>query len=175
VFRFFPAQAEGDSILLYAETFTFPRQAAGEQLCLADFVAPRQDGRTDYVALFVVTCGEGVLELSARWREAGQYFKSHALQSLAIESAEALAELLHERIRSLWKIPSSAGLRVSFGYPACPALEDQAKLFRLLEPERHIGVRLSEGFMMSPEASVSALVFHHPNARYFAAEPAAIS
>ncbi|MBI5242819.1 MAG: methionine synthase [Elusimicrobia bacterium] len=196
VFRFYPAQAEGDSILIYdcsppsgapVETFTFPRQAGGDRLCLADFVAPRAQGRMDYVALFAATCGAGVRELSERWRTAGDYFKSHALQSLAIESAEALAELLHERIRSLWGIPDLVGLtlkessqarcrglRFSFGYPACPAIDDQVKLFRLLEPERNIGVRLSEGFMMDPEASVSALVFHHPEARYFSVGAARI-
>ena len=99
---------------------------------------------------------------------------------MAIESAEAFAELLHDRLRSMWGIPDPVGmtlrekfqaryrgLRVSFGYPACPALEDQRQLFTLLEPQRHIGVVLTEGLMMEPEASVSALVFHHPQARYF--------
>ncbi|MBI4056605.1 MAG: methionine synthase, partial [Elusimicrobia bacterium] len=121
-----------------------------------------------------------IMEHSAQLREKGEYFKSHALQSLAIESAEAFAELLHEKIRQMWGIPDPSsmtlrekfqaryrGLRVSFGYPACPNLEDQAKLFKLLQPEKNIGVQLTEGFMMEPEASVSALVFHHPEAHYF--------
>ena len=194
VFRFFPAQSEGDKVFLYrspsdstpAETFSFPRQPAGERLCLADFVSPKSLGRMDYAALFVVTCGEGVRELSEQWREAGEYFKSHAFQAVAIEGAEGFAELLHEKLRAMWGIADPAGLtlkekfqahyrglRVSFGYPACPNLEDQAKLFRLLEPERAAGVRLTEGFMMEPEASVSALVLHHPEARYFSAGQAA--
>jgi 5-methyltetrahydrofolate--homocysteine methyltransferase len=190
VWRFFAADAEGNRLRLYgspddrdaAATFDFPRQTAGEGLCLSDFVLPATGGRRDYVALFVVTCGDGVLELSREWRERGDYLKSHALQSIAIESAEAFAELLHERIRAMWGFPDPAGLslsekfqakyrglRVSFGYPACPNLEDQRPLFRLLTPES-IGVRLTENCMMEPEASVSALVFHHPEARYFAVE-----
>jgi 5-methyltetrahydrofolate--homocysteine methyltransferase len=187
VFRFFAARADGDTIRLYAspdddkplESFTFPRQPGGERLCLADFVLPKDMG-VDYVAMFVVTCGAGVMEQAAAWRNSGEYFKSHALQALAIESAEGFAELLHERLRQMWGIADPPtmtlkekfqaryrGLRVSFGYPACPNLEDQAKLFRLLEPQKNAGVQLTEGYMMEPEASVSALVFHHPEAHYF--------
>jgi 5-methyltetrahydrofolate--homocysteine methyltransferase len=183
VWRFFAADSQGDRLRLFetpesdrpAAVFEFPRQAGGERLSLADFVRPEGD----YVALFVVTCGQGVLELSREWREKGDYIRSHALQSIAIESAEAFAELLHERLRAMWGFPDPAsltlsdkfqakyrGLRISFGYPACPNLEDQATLFALLKPET-IGVRLTENFMMEPEASVSALVFHHPEARYF--------
>lgn len=159
--------------------FTFPRQTGGEGLCLADFVRPASTGKRDFVGFFVVTCGQGILDLSRQWREKGDYLKSHAVQSIAIESAEAFAELLHERLRAMWGFPDAPtmslsdkfqtkyrGLRVSFGYPACPALEDQAKLFQLLKPES-IGVTLTENFMMEPEATVSALVFHHPQARYF--------
>ena len=197
VYRFFAAQAEGDSLLLYespqAKTpfsrFDFPRQPGGDRLCLSDYLAPRDSGRMDFVALFVVTCGAGIRELSDRYRDAGSYFKSHALQAIAIESAEGFAELLHERIRAMWGIKDDAslalkdkfqaryrGLRVSFGYPACPNLEDQAKLFALLSPEKNAGVTLTEGFMMDPEASVSALVFHHPQAKYFSVgAPAALS
>jgi 5-methyltetrahydrofolate--homocysteine methyltransferase len=119
------------------------------------------------------------MDLSREWREKGDYLKSHALQSIAIESAEAFAELLHERLSAMWGFPDTPnltlsdrfqaryrGLRVSFGYPACPALEDQEKLFALLSPSS-IGVTLTENHMMEPEASVSALVFHNPHARYF--------
>jgi len=134
-----------------------------------------------YVALFAVTCGEGVRERAAAAKERGDYLRSHALQALAIESAEALAEWLHARLRTLWGFPDPSelsiadklkahyrGLRVSFGYPACPDLADQATLWRLLRPEE-VGIALTEGFMMDPEASVSALVFHHPAAKYFKA------
>ena len=107
--------------------------------------------------------------------------RSHALQALAIECAEAFAEMLHARLRTQWGFPDPAdlpmadklkaryrGIRVSFGYPACPELADQATLWRLLAPEQ-VGIRLTEGFMMDPEASVSAVVFHHPAAKYFKA------
>jgi len=145
-------------------------------------VREQGSGEKDYVALFAVTCGAGVRELSERWKEEGQYLRSHALQALAIESAEAFAEMLHARLRTQWGFPDPPGLdleqklkahyrgiRVSFGYPACPNLADQRILFDLLRPEQ-IGLGLTEGFMMDPEASVSALVFHHPEARYFKAE-----
>ncbi|TPW19088.1 MAG: 5-methyltetrahydrofolate--homocysteine methyltransferase [Elusimicrobia bacterium] len=191
VARFFPAVGDGDDLVLYdsprerreVERFRFPRQKGGARLCLADFARPKASGEADYVALFVVTCGEGIRDLSTRLREDGEYLKSHALQALAIECAEGFAELLHERLRSMWGIPDAPGLtvkekfqgryrgiRVSPGYPACPDLEDQAKFFRLLDPSA-IGVNLTEGFMMDPEASVSALVFNHPQARYFAVGP----
>jgi 5-methyltetrahydrofolate--homocysteine methyltransferase len=183
----FAADSSGDRLNLYESpkaakplaSFDFPRQPNGDRLCLSDYVRP-DNGERDFVAMFVVTCGQGIRELSDRYRDAGEYLKSHALQSIAIESAEGFAELLHERLRKMWGIgdPSAMtirekfqaqyrGLRVSFGYPACPNLEDQTTLFRLLQPESNIGVRLTEGFMMEPEASVSALVFHHPQARYF--------
>ena len=109
--------------------------------------------------------------------------RSHALGALALETAEAAAEWLHARLRSAWGIGDPPGLtrsdvfqaryrgrRYSFGYAACPNLEDQTKLFELLEPEKNIGVALTSGFMMDPEASVSALVFHHPDCAYFTAD-----
>jgi 5-methyltetrahydrofolate--homocysteine methyltransferase len=187
VYKFFPANSHGDEILIYnsagtevIEVFHFPRQAHGEGLCLSDFVAPQSSGKRDYVAMFTVTCGHGVRELSEQYKQDGQYPKSHTLQAIAIEGAEAFAELLHRRLREMWGFPDAAeltmrerfkaryrGVRVSFGYPACPRLEDQAKLFKLLQATETIGVDLTEGFMMEPEASVSALVFHHPQAKYF--------
>ncbi len=186
VYKFFPAQSDGNTLLVYnaagsqvVATFAFPRQLHGEGLCLSDFVVPQAAGRMDYIALFAVTCGGGIRELSEHYKQAGQYFVSHAVQALAIESAEGFAELLHRRLREMWGFADPAdmtmrdrfkaryrGVRVSFGYPACPRLEDQCILFRLLSPET-VGLQLTEGFMMEPEASVSALVFHHPQARYF--------
>jgi 5-methyltetrahydrofolate--homocysteine methyltransferase len=187
VYRFFPAQSSGDALVIYnsvgtevIETFLFPRQTHGERLCLSDFVAPRESGRMDYVAFFAVTCGEGVRALSEQYKQQGQYLQSHVLQALAIEGAEGFAELLHQRLREMWGFSDPQemtmrerfkaryrGVRVSFGYPACPRLEDQTKLFNLLQVTESIGVQLTEGFMMEPEASVSALVFHHPQAKYF--------
>ncbi|WP_067933887.1 methionine synthase [Alicyclobacillus kakegawensis] len=190
VYQFFPAQADGDAVHVYdpadpsqiLETFVFPRQAKPPYLCLADFLRPKDAGVMDYVALFSVTAGRGVRELAERWKETGDYLRSHALQALALELAEAFAERLHQVIRDRWGFPDAPemtmrerfvaryqGIRVSFGYPACPNLEDQVKLFRLIRPE-DIGVQLTDGFMMDPEASVSAMVFAHPEARYFNAE-----
>jgi 5-methyltetrahydrofolate--homocysteine methyltransferase len=186
LYRFYEAAAAGEDLVLFeagaeAARFHFPRQAGGERLCLADYVR-EQGGDRDYVALFAVTCGEGVRDLAERWKEEGRYLRSHALQALAIETAEAFAEMLHARLRTQWGFPDPPGLtlsdklkahyrgiRVSFGYPACPNLGDQRILFDLLRPSL-IGLGLTEGFMMDPEASVSALVFHHPEAKYFKAE-----
>jgi 5-methyltetrahydrofolate--homocysteine methyltransferase len=186
VYRWFRARAEGEMLRLLAPDgteaarFTFPRQRDGERLCLADYVRGDVD---DYVALFAVTCGRGVRERAQGWKEAGAYLRSHALQALAIECAEAFAEMLHARLRTLWGFPDPPelrvedklkaryrGVRVSFGYPACPELADQATLWRVLRPDAAIGVHLTDGFMMDPEASVSALVFHHPAAKYFKAD-----
>jgi 5-methyltetrahydrofolate--homocysteine methyltransferase len=185
VYRWYRARAAGETITLFdgagaeAARFTFPRQREGERLCLADFVRGDVD---DYVALFAVTCGEGVRARAAALKDRGEYLRSHALQALAIECAEGFAEMLHARLRTQWGFPDPPGtpmadllkaryrgLRVSFGYPACPDLADQAILWRLLRPEQ-IGIELTEGYMMDPEASVSALVFHHPAAKYFKAE-----
>ncbi len=185
VYRWYRARGTGDTITLFdgagaeAALFTFPRQRDGEQLCLADYARGDVD---DYVALFAVTCGEGVRARAQALKERGEYLKSHALQALAIECAEGLAEMLHARLRTQWGFPDPPGtpigdllkaryrgLRVSFGYPACPDLADQATLWRLLRPEQ-IGIQLTDGHMMDPEASVSALVFHHPSAKYFKAE-----
>jgi 5-methyltetrahydrofolate--homocysteine methyltransferase len=189
VWQFFEAEADGDMLHLFpagseeaAHTFRFRRQAGGDFLCLSDFVLPANGRERDHVALFVVTAGEGVREHSEKAKTAGYYFRSHGLQALAIEAAEGCAEWLHRRIREDWGFPDPAemtmaerftsryrGKRYSFGYPACPNLEDQEGIWKLLAPEE-IGVRLTEGFMMDPEASVSALAFHHPDCTYFSVE-----
>jgi len=188
VWQFFEAEAAGDSLQLFGpgesesvHTFRFPRQRQGDFLCLSDYVLPAQNGRRDHVALFVVTAGEGIRSRSEEAKNDGYYFKSHGLQALAIETAEGCAEWLHRRIREDWGFPDPPdltmaqrftsryrGKRYSFGYPACPSLEDQAAIWKLLKPEE-IGVQLTEGFMMDPEASVSALVFQHPDCSYFSA------
>lgn len=131
--------------------------------------------------LFVTTAGEGVRARAEEAKAKGEFLLAHAIQALAIESAEGAAEWLHRRIREDWGFPDSPtltmqerftsryrGKRYSFGYPACPNLDDQAGLWQLLRPEE-IGVQLTEGMMMEPEASVSALVFHHPDCAYFTA------
>ena len=187
VYQFFPAQSEGNRIYIYSpkdkrtiiEMFEFPRQPREPYLCLADYLKSTESGQIDYVGFFAVTAGKGIRELSQRWKESGEFLKSHAIQALALEIAEGLAELIHQVMRDRWGFPDDPdftmeqrfaakyqGQRYSFGYPACPNLEDQEKLFRLLHPEE-IGVHLTDGYMMEPEASVSAIVFAHPEARYF--------
>jgi 5-methyltetrahydrofolate--homocysteine methyltransferase len=197
-------QAQGDKLgkAEPVHTFHFHRQRKPDGLCLSDYVMPPIVGRAssspavsasdtqqplagssryvrDSVALFVVGAGTGIRQRSEEYKAKGEYLKSHALQALAIETAEGCAEWLHRRIREDWGFPDPAdmtmidrfttkyrGRRYSFGYPACPALEDQAGIWKLLKPEE-IGVQLTEGSMMDPEASVSALVFHHPDCAYF--------
>ncbi|HKD41564.1 MAG TPA: methionine synthase [Myxococcaceae bacterium] len=187
VFQFFRAAGDGNSLLVFdlktcelLVRFEFPRQEKEGGVCLADFVAPLRDGRPrDNLCMFVTTAGEGIRQLSESYKAAGDYLKMHAVQALALETAEAYAELLHAQLRSMWGFPDSPemtmlerfraeykGKRYSFGYPACPRLEDQTLLFQALRPQ-DIGVQLTDGCMMEPEASVSALVFHHPSAFYY--------
>ena len=187
MYRFFEAYSEGNSVNVLADgravaRFTFPRQATGERLCLADFVRPRGEGEPlDTVALLVTTAGEGIRKRADELKHEGEYLLCHALQAIAVEAAEGAAEWLHQVIRESWGFtdpPETTmmdrfqaryrGKRYSAGYPAWPELADQTTVFRLLDG-RKIGVELTEGFMMDPEASVSALVVHHPQARYFAA------
>ena len=186
VYRYFSAASEGNSIHIFADPanrsssakLNFDRQVKGEKLCLSDYLSPL-DGPADNMAMFLTTVGHKVREESARLKDSGEFLKSHILQALAIESAEAYAEWLHAYLRASWGHPDEPsttmmerfqakyrGKRYSFGYPACPRLEDQTLLFELLHPQE-IGVELTEGFMMDPESSVSAIVFHHPDAKYF--------
>jgi len=186
IYQFFPAQSDGNKVLIYnedqsaiIETFDFPRQPDEPYLCLADYLKTKESGQMDYVAFFTVTAGRGLRQVADYLKEQGRFLECHALQSLALESAEAFAELIHRQIRDRWGFPDPIGMtmkerfaakyvgqRYSFGYPACPDLEDQRKLFKLICPE-DIGVQLTDGCMMEPEASVSGIVFAHPQARYF--------
>lgn len=187
VYQFFPAQSEGNKIYIYdpeqqdkiIETFDFPRQETEPFLCLADFIKSVGSGVKDYVCFFAVTAGRGIREKADQFKQEGRFLESHALQALALESAEGFAELIHRQIRDRWGFPDPLdfsmqdrfachyqGQRFSYGYPACPEIEDQKKLFGLIQPEE-IGIQLTDGFMMEPEASVTAMVFAHPEARYF--------
>ena len=179
--QFFPARAEGERIVLTSGDdelgwWDFPRQRGRDGLCLADYVL---DG--DHLALFV-TSALGAGEQIAAWKEEGEYLRSHTLAALALETAEAAAEWLHRELRREWGFADAPdmelrdifgaryrGKRYSFGYPACPDLAGQRLLFELLRPVE-IGVTLTDGDMMDPEASVSAIVVHHPEARYFGAD-----
>jgi len=198
VWQFFEAERDRNAVNLFApgaatpiHTFRFGRQRRENGLCLSDYILDADEGRRDHLVLLVVTAGSGVRSEAERAKESGEFFKMHALQALALETAEGCAEWLHRRIREDWGFPDSPtmtmqerftsryrGKRYSFGYPACPNLNDQEGIWKLLRPE-DIGVRLTEEMMMDPEASVSALVFHHPDCAYFTAtaveEPALVS
>ncbi|MFM8268844.1 MAG: methionine synthase [Pseudomonadota bacterium] len=192
VYGFFKAGSFGNRLFMASEDtksqsifhFDFPRQAKKDGLCIADYVLPTTAKPTpsdlkDFVGAFITSVGFGVRELAEEFKSKGEYLKSHIIQVLALESAEAYAELMHSQMRAMWGFSDPVsmtmlerfqakyhGKRYSFGYPACPHLEDQKTLFEILKADR-IEVQLTEGLMMDPEASVSALVFHHPQASYF--------
>jgi 5-methyltetrahydrofolate--homocysteine methyltransferase len=189
VYGYFPAQSSGNDLIIYNEDqktermrFTFPRQPSGKNLCLADFFASSESGRMDVAAFHLVTMGRRASEYAQELFKSDNYAAYLYFHGLGVESAEALAELWHKRIREELGIAGEdaedvrklfrqqyQGSRFSFGYPACPSLEDQAKLFELLDPAR-IGVELSEEFQLEPEQSTSAIIVHHPEAKYFSVD-----
>jgi 5-methyltetrahydrofolate--homocysteine methyltransferase len=186
VYGYYQCQSEGNDLIVYDQDrevrFTFPRQPAGKHLCLADFFASRESGRMDTVAFHLVTVGRRASEYSHELFKSDNYSDYLYFHGLSVESAEALAELWHKRIREELGIAGAdspelsrlfrqdyQGSRYSFGYPACPRLEDQEKLFTLLDPSR-IDVDLSEEFQLEPEQSTSAIIVHHPEAKYFSIE-----
>ena len=185
VYGYFPAVSEGDDLVVLDENgnererFTFPRQRHDRHLCLADFFRSRESGETDVVAFQLVTVGSKISEATAELFAKNAYRDYLELHGLSVQLAEALAEYWHSRVRAELGIAADdpgdledilkvrfQGCRYSFGYPACPDLEDRAKVIRLLEPER-IGVTLSEEFQLAPEQSTDALITHHPEASYF--------
>jgi 5-methyltetrahydrofolate--homocysteine methyltransferase len=188
VYGYFPANSDGDDLIVYdpddqdreVARFTFPRQHRGRFLCLADFFRPVSSGQKDVVAFDVVTMGQVASEATARLFDSDNYREYLELHGLSVQLTEALAELWHARIRGDWGFASDddpdmptliakqgyRGSRYSFGYPACPDVEMQTDLVRLLQPER-IGVSLSEELQLHPEQSTSAMLVHHPEAKYF--------
>ena len=194
-YGFFRAASAGNDIVLFdadgrteRHRFTFPRQAFGDRLCLADYVEPLRDGEAvDSLGLMAVTAGHTVSEWTKRLYDAGKFQDYLFLHGLGVEFAEGLAEHFHQEMRREWGIGAGdttdvtklfkghyRGRRYAFGYPACPNLDDQAGLFQLIEPQR-VGITLTEHFHLEPEQSTTALVFHHPQAKYFttkAGEPA---
>ncbi|MCW5959591.1 MAG: methionine synthase [Pyrinomonadaceae bacterium] len=193
VYGYFPCQSEGNDLIIYEDDertekmrFTFPRQPleqrGGQNLCLADFFASKDSGKIDVVPFHLVTMGRRASEHSAKLFANDNYTDYLLFHGLSVESAEALAEMWHKRIREELGIADQdatemaklfkqgyQGSRYSFGYPACPHIEDQTKLFELLKPER-IDVALTDEFMLEPEQSTSAIIIHHPEAKYFNVE-----
>ena len=189
VYGYFPCYSEGnDLVILHHEgekkgqertRFSFPRQSRDRRLCLSDFFASKESGKNDVVAFHVVTMGSEISKAAAELFAANNYREYLELHGLSVQLTEALAEHWHARVREEFKVRGDdaadlqgildqgyRGSRYSFGYPACPNLEDQIQLCELLEPGR-IGVELSEEFQLHPEQSTSAIIVHHPEAKYF--------
>ena len=191
VYGYFPVVSEGDDLVLLTDPapdaaeryrFTFPRQRYGRHLCLADFFRSRASQEVDVLGLQLVTVGSRIAEVTSELFASDAYRDYLELHGLSVQLTEALAELWHKRMRAELGFAAEdpdrtedyfdlryRGARFSFGYGACPNLEDRAKLVDLLEPER-IGVKLSEEFQLHPEQSTDALVVHHPEATYFNAK-----
>ncbi len=192
VYGFYPAQSDGNDVVVYEPEdaaasaprerlrISFPRQREGRQLSIADFFHPRDSGRMDVIGFSVVTIGDRASEATKTLFDAGDFTRYLYVHGLGVETAEALAEYAHKLMREQLGIAGDdapevrdlfhqkyRGSRYSFGYPACPNLEDQTRIFELLRPEEAIGVRLTEGFHLEPEQSTDALVVHHPQAKYF--------
>jgi 5-methyltetrahydrofolate--homocysteine methyltransferase len=209
VYGYFPCQSDGNDLIIYNTKevtsnelhideaqrlesqnskllplterlrFSFPRQKDDRFLCISDYFAPVSSGKLDVVAFHLVTMGKEASEYSKKLFDSHEYKDYLYFHGLSVESAEALAELYHKKIREELGISGKdapeikrlfsqgyQGSRFSFGYPACPNLEDHVKLFKLLQPER-IGVTMTDEFMLNPEQSTDAIIVHHPEARYF--------
>jgi len=190
VYGYFPVQSEGDELIVYRPEdrpndrkewmrFGFPRQSGRRQLCISDFFRKKSSGEFDVLGVQLVTVGARATEAAEELRKADRYQEYLFLHGFSVESAEALAEMWHKRMRQELGFGSEdaadmagmfqqgyRGSRYSFGYPACPNLEDRAKIVELLRPEE-IDVVLSENFMLVPEQSTDAIVVHHPQAKYF--------
>ncbi|WP_428389192.1 methionine synthase [Mucisphaera sp.] len=187
VYGFYPVQSDGDDLIVFdpedhdreIERFSFPRQPSRKRLCIADFFRSVDSGEKDVLGLHCVTVGHEASNIARKYFEADDYQQYLYLHGFGVETAEALAELWHKRMRAELGIGNDdsskirdlftqkyRGSRYSFGYPACPEMSDQEKLFRLLEPQR-IGCELTENWQIDPEQSTSAIIVHHPEAKYF--------
>ncbi len=193
VYGYFPCNSEGNDVIVYsAESaqpgntkqellrISFPRQREGRGLSIADFFQPLESAKLDVIGFSVVTVGQRASDLTKELFERGDFTKYLYTHGLSVETAEALAEFMHKEMRAELGIGGEdatdvrdlfhqkyRGSRYSFGYPACPNLEDQTKIFALLHPEENIGVRLTESYHLEPEQSTDAIVVHHPQAKYF--------
>ena len=187
VYGYFPAQSDGNAIVVYDPAafesdgaarreiarFEFPRQAGRERLCLADYVRPVTSDDVDVIALQVVTVGNAASERFEELQGAGEYSEAFLVHGLAVEAAEAVAQWMHARIRSELGMTHEQGKRYSWGYGACPDLDDHGKVFALLPVEQAIGMTLTSAFQLVPEQSTAAIVLHHPECKYYAVRTAA--
>jgi 5-methyltetrahydrofolate--homocysteine methyltransferase len=176
VYGYFPAAGSGDDVIVFdprdrtreLARFTFARQLGGEHLCLADYIAePKDGGASDVVALQVVTIGGTATQRTDALQARGDYSEAYFLHGFSVQSAEALAERTHRRIREELGLRDRRGKRYSWGYGACPDLTQHEIVWRLLDVERAIGASLTSAHQIMPEQSTAAIVIHHPRAAYF--------
>ncbi|MBA3471330.1 MAG: methionine synthase, partial [Herpetosiphonaceae bacterium] len=173
VYGYFPCQADGEELVVYdpkdrkvaLTRFVFPRQPARDHLCLADYFRPIGSGEFDVVGLQIVTMGHSAAENVDQLQKSGDYSESYFRHGLSTTYAEALAEYTNKIISQGLGLSHQAK-RYSWGYPACPDVEEHAKLFAVL-PAKEIGINLTTGFQLDPEQSTAAIVVHHPEAKYF--------
>ena len=176
VYGLFPCQAEGDDLIIYnprisTETltrFSFPRQPYDDHLALSDYFASVRFGQMDVVAFQVVTVGQEATERFDKLQAAHDYTEAYFTHGLAVQTAEATADYMHEHIRREMGIPENQGKRYSWGYPAIPELEDHKKIFELLPAvTTELGMSLSPAYQLIPEQSTAAIIVHHPKAKYY--------
>jgi 5-methyltetrahydrofolate--homocysteine methyltransferase len=178
VYGFWPCQSDGEDLIIYdpdslqgtptmLTRFSFPRQPAGDYLCLTDYFAPLDSGNFDLVALQVVTVGAAATERFDTIQKDGDYSEAYYLHGLAVQTAEATAEYLHRHIRRELGLPKGQGKRYSWGYPAIPDLDDHRKVFDLLPAESELGMSLTAAYQLVPEQSTAAIIIHHQDAKYY--------
>jgi 5-methyltetrahydrofolate--homocysteine methyltransferase len=180
-YGFFPVQSQGNDVIVYdpddyakdgttreLTRFHFPRQEGRERLCIADYFRSVESGDVDVMGLQVVTVGDAASERFQTLQAAGEYTEAFYVHGLAVETAEAVAEWAHRKLRHDLGVPAGQGKRYSWGYGACPDLEDHAQLFRILPAERDLGMQLTSAFQLIPEQSTAAIIVHHPQAKYYA-------
>jgi 5-methyltetrahydrofolate--homocysteine methyltransferase len=181
VYGYFPAQSQGNDVIVYdpekyvlnGETveisrFKFPRMDGRERLCIADYFRSVESGEVDVAAMQVVTVGTAADEKFAQLQGANEYTEAFYTHGIAVETAEAVAEWLHRHVRGELRIPPGRGKRYSWGYGACPDLEDHAEVFKLLPAEQALGMELTSAYQLMPEQSTAAFIVHHPQAKYYA-------
>jgi 5-methyltetrahydrofolate--homocysteine methyltransferase len=182
VYGYFPVQSDGNHVIVYDPAafesdggslreiarFHFPRQEGRERLCLADYFRSTQSSDVDVIALQLVTVGDAATRRFDELQQAGEYTEAFYSHGLAVEAAEAVAEWMHRRIRRELGVPGGQGKRYSWGYGACPDLDDHAVVFKLLPAEEALGMTLTTAFQLVPEQSTAALIVHHPEAKYYA-------
>jgi 5-methyltetrahydrofolate--homocysteine methyltransferase len=181
VYGLFPAQSSGNDVIVYdpdaysrdgttreIARFHFPRQDGRERLCIADYFRSVGSSDVDVVGFQIVTVGDAASERFQTLQTSGEYTEAYYVHGLSVETAEAVAEWMHRKIRHDLGMPGGQGKRYSWGYGACPDLEDHAQLFKILPAEQSLGMQLTSAFQLIPEQSTAAIIIHHPQAKYYA-------